>query len=71
MEQPKKQPCQHPEKMGEFACADKSQCWEPCGELGKSEEHAVAVRCDDCRSVGALHCAHPDECGGMKPVPNT
>ncbi len=22
-------------------CKDKSQCWEPCGELGHSEEHAV------------------------------
>lgn len=22
-------------------CKDKSQCWEPCGELGKSEEHAA------------------------------
>ena len=21
-------------------CSDKSQCWEPCGELGNSEEHA-------------------------------
>lgn len=51
-------------------CADKTQCWEPCGELGKSEAHAVVWRCDDCRAVGAIHCAHPDECGGMKQVPN-
>ena len=26
--------------MGEFSCADRSQCWEPCGEMGKSEQHA-------------------------------
>lgn len=31
--------CQN-ESMGEHACSDRSQCWEPCGELGKSEEHA-------------------------------
>lgn len=35
------EPCPCKEEMGEFACEDKSQCWEPCGELGKSEEHAV------------------------------
>ena len=33
-------------------------------------EETRAWRCDDCRSVGALHCANPDECGGMKLVPN-
>ena len=22
-------------------CDDKTQCWEPCGDLGHSEEHAV------------------------------
>jgi hypothetical protein len=26
--------------MGEYACKDRSQCWEPCDELGHSEEHA-------------------------------
>lgn len=24
-------------------CEDKSQCWEPCGELGHDEKYAVAV----------------------------
>ena len=24
-------------------CSDKTQCWEPCGDLGKSEEHAVVT----------------------------
>ena len=38
-------PCGCPNKvhMGEFACVDPTQCWEPCGELGKSGEHTVAV----------------------------
>ncbi len=38
-------PCECPNKahMGKSACANPAQCWEPCGELGKSGEHAVAV----------------------------
>lgn len=32
--------CSNPGHMGEFACSNRAQCWEPCGELGKSEEHA-------------------------------
>lgn len=32
--------CPDKERMGEFACTNPEQCWEPCGELGKSEEHA-------------------------------
>lgn len=39
----KRSPCPCPEVMGEFACQDKTQCWEPCGELGKSEAHAVVA----------------------------
>lgn len=31
--------CQNKD-MGEYACSDRSQCWEPCGELGHSAEHA-------------------------------
>lgn len=33
--------CPDFEKMGEFACKDWSQCFEPCGRLGHSEAHAV------------------------------
>ena len=29
-------------EMGEHVCSNKEQCWEPCGNLGKSEQH-VAV----------------------------
>lgn len=25
--------------MSDCNCKDKSQCWEPCGDLGKSEQH--------------------------------
>jgi hypothetical protein len=34
------QTCPNMARMGEFACSDRSQCWEPCGELGKSMAHA-------------------------------
>lgn len=35
---------QCPDKdMGEFSCSNRFQCWEPCGELGKSELHARVV----------------------------
>lgn len=34
------QPCQDP--SNQFGCTDKTQCFEPCGDLGHSEEH-VAV----------------------------
>jgi hypothetical protein len=37
----KPDPCPNAEHMGEHACRDRAQCWEPCGELGHSEEHAV------------------------------
>lgn len=35
-----RQPCPDGANMGEYACGDRSQCWEPCGELGKSAQHA-------------------------------
>lgn len=34
-------PCPNANFMAEHACANRRQCWEPCGDLGKSEEHAV------------------------------
>lgn len=36
--------CKDPKHMGKFACADSSQCWEPCGSLGKDPQHAKAVQ---------------------------
>lgn len=31
--------CPEFENMGEHACENRHQCFEPCGELGKSEKH--------------------------------
>lgn len=33
--------CPKPERMGKFACKNRSQCWEPCGDLGHDPRHAV------------------------------
>lgn len=32
------EPCNDP-SMGEHACDNRNQCWEPCGVLGHDEEH--------------------------------
>ena len=32
------EPCPDKER-NEYVCKNRNQCWEPCGELGKSEEH--------------------------------
>lgn len=37
-------PCPNAEHMGQFACANKAQCWEPCGELGNDEKFAIPAR---------------------------
>ncbi len=26
-------------------CGNKKQCWDPCGESGKSGEHAAKINC--------------------------
>jgi hypothetical protein len=33
--------CPAREAMGNSACTDQSQCWEPCGALGQSAAHAI------------------------------
>lgn len=38
-----KEPCPDKDRT-EYACENRHQCWEPCGELGKSEEHAIKHR---------------------------
>jgi hypothetical protein len=38
------EPCPRGADKPEPTCTNRHQCWEPCGELGKSEEHARAVR---------------------------
>lgn len=34
-----RQSCPNRDVMGEHACDNRAQCWEPCGELGKSDTH--------------------------------
>lgn len=41
--EPNPEPCPCSERMGEHACSNRHQCWEPCGELGKSSEHVAVV----------------------------
>ena len=41
--------------MGEHACEDKTQCWEPCGELGNDERY-VRV-CTDPKVYAAVDAA--------------
>lgn len=45
--------------MNDCECKNKTQCWEPCGELGKSAEHAVVSK--DIDFFGLLPCPF---CGG-------
>ena len=35
--------CPRPLVMGEHACRNRKQCWEPCGDLGHHEEYARTV----------------------------
>lgn len=35
--------CPLDENRPETDCVNRHQCWEPCGELGKAEEHCVLV----------------------------
>lgn len=36
--------CPNAAHMAEHACANRHQCWEPCGELGHSAEHACVSK---------------------------
>lgn len=36
--------CPNADHMAEHACSDKSQCWEPCGQLGHDPAHARVSR---------------------------
>jgi len=38
-----KKMCPNFKKMGIYACSDRTQCWEPCGDLGKDGNSAVNV----------------------------
>ena len=49
--------CPNAAGMGEHACANRYQCWEPCGELGHSAAHAVAVTGPEARKLSELAAA--------------
>lgn len=40
----------------------------PCATSAEVERDAARYRCDACRSIGSLHCSHPEECGQMREV---
>ncbi len=56
--EPTAQPCPNAISMGKHACTNRAQCWEPCGELGHSAEHA--------RVSTVLHVAQPPVAGGQE-----
>lgn len=31
-------------------------------------DNPSGLYCPDCRACGMSHCAHPEECGGMRPM---
>jgi hypothetical protein len=33
------------------------------------QDDGLAYWCQACRETGMIHCAHPDECGGMLRIP--
>jgi Lar family restriction alleviation protein len=43
---PAPEPCPRGKDKPEHSCTNRHQCWEPCGELGKSAEHARPGRTD-------------------------
>jgi hypothetical protein len=51
------EPCPRGNDKPEPTCTNRHQCWEPCGELGKSEEHVrVGRQSTDGVRVGCSHC---------------
>lgn len=64
--EPEQEPCPDKER-DEYACKNRYQCWEPCGELGKSEEH-VRVAQPEQEPVAYIKAAELEElkhCNGM------
>lgn len=47
--------CPDAQNMGQFACDNRHQCWEACGELGNSVEHVqVAPPCQHFSGADAV-----------------
>jgi hypothetical protein len=47
------EPCPRGADKPEPTCTNRHQCWEPCGELGKSEEYVRVGRTDPAKSAAA------------------
>ena len=60
----------HPRMHIDGWVADLETGWSgPWSRLILADEMVTSTavwRCPDCNACGAAHCAHPDECGGMK-----
>lgn len=50
------EPCQNP-NMPPYECKNRHQCWEPCGELGHSAEHARVARVQPTPVLDAMELA--------------
>lgn len=57
--------------VDEIPSHDESQCWEPCGELGKSAEHArLAHEPAVSRGIGGTNCIYGNpDCNCCSPQP--
>jgi hypothetical protein len=64
------EPCPCGEDRPEPTCTNRHQCWEPCGELGKSEEHARAVGVAPVEAPRCPHgIRHPHPCRECEDAP--
>lgn len=53
--------CPDAVRMRDHACANRAQCWEPCGLLGKSEVHArVMAEAEDAQFLTKADAARVD-----------
>jgi len=57
------QPCPAAEKMGEHACKNQHQCWEPCGALGHDERHCRPISVEEQSRADAITQALGDRRG--------
>jgi hypothetical protein len=55
------EPCPRGNDKPEPTCTNRHQCWEPCGELGKSEEHVRVGRQSPDGVKGGHHQVFPQQ----------
>ena len=44
---------------------------EKSGDDAPVSDNPSGLYCPSCRSTGVMHCAHPNECGGMRRMKST